>query len=193
MNKSESKYFNTAILMDEAFLEILSKKDFEYITVKEICEKAGVNRSTFYLHYETIDDLVYECNEYIISKFTKSSSERLNQKDIESLPTSELHFITPKYLMPWLDFICKNKKLFKTYINKFSTLTGEKNNKLLFQNVLNPILERFNVDEVTRAYMLKFYVEGVMAIVKFWVENDCREDKERICDIIIGCVYCETN
>lgn len=39
MNKSESKYFATAARMDEAFLELIEKKDFAYITVKEICEK----------------------------------------------------------------------------------------------------------------------------------------------------------
>ena len=39
MNKSESKYFNTARRMDEALIELLEKKDLEYITVKEICEK----------------------------------------------------------------------------------------------------------------------------------------------------------
>ena len=50
MNKNESKYFSTAIKMDEALIALLEKKDFSYITVKEICEKAGVNRSTFYLH-----------------------------------------------------------------------------------------------------------------------------------------------
>lgn len=48
MNKSERKYFNTAKKMDIAFLELLEQKDFEYITVKEICKRAGVNRSTFY-------------------------------------------------------------------------------------------------------------------------------------------------
>lgn len=46
--------------MDEAFLALLAKKDFMYITVKEICEVAGVNRSTFYLHYETMSDLLSE-------------------------------------------------------------------------------------------------------------------------------------
>lgn len=40
MNKSESKYFATAARMDEAFLALLEKKDFAYITVKEICEAA---------------------------------------------------------------------------------------------------------------------------------------------------------
>ena len=54
--------------MDEAFLELLEEKDFAYITVKEICEKAGVNRSTFYLHYETVNDLLAESARYIIDK-----------------------------------------------------------------------------------------------------------------------------
>ena len=60
MNRSESRYFATAARMDEAFLTLLAKKDFEYITIKEICEVAGVNRSTFYLHYETMSDLLSE-------------------------------------------------------------------------------------------------------------------------------------
>ena len=43
MNKNESKYFNTAIKMDEALIALLEKKDFEYITIKEICDTAEVN------------------------------------------------------------------------------------------------------------------------------------------------------
>lgn len=69
MNKSESKYFNTALLMDEALIRLLEVKDYEYITVKEICEKAGVNRSTFYLHYETVNDLLSECLENTKKRF----------------------------------------------------------------------------------------------------------------------------
>ncbi len=69
INKSESKYYNTALLMNQALIELLNKKDFEFITIKEICEKAGVNRSTFYLHYETIGDLLDECLENTNKKF----------------------------------------------------------------------------------------------------------------------------
>ena len=69
MNRSESKYFSTAVKMDEAFLALLEKKDFAYITVKEICAAAGVNRSTFYLHYETINDLLSDSASYINQQF----------------------------------------------------------------------------------------------------------------------------
>ena len=72
MNKSESKYFYTARLMNESLLILLEKKDIDYITVKEICEKAGVNRSTFYLHYDNIDDLFKETIERLNNDFISS-------------------------------------------------------------------------------------------------------------------------
>ena len=69
MNKSESKYFNTAKKMNLALISLLKKKPFEYITISELCEKAGVNRSTFYLHYEKTYDLLSETTQYILDGF----------------------------------------------------------------------------------------------------------------------------
>ena len=66
LNRSESKYFNTAVRMDEALIELLETQEFSYISVKSICEKAGVNRSTFYLHYENTSDLLAETLQYIL-------------------------------------------------------------------------------------------------------------------------------
>ena len=92
MNKNESKYFNTAIRMDEALITLLEKKDFEYITIMEICETAGVNRSTFYLHYENTVDLLQETTRYILDKHfayyssdTKGITERFANCDLKDL------------------------------------------------------------------------------------------------------------
>lgn len=38
--------------MDEALLALLEKKEFAYITIRELCAAAGGNHSTFYLHYQ---------------------------------------------------------------------------------------------------------------------------------------------
>ena len=99
MNKNESKYFNTAILFDETLIYLLEKKDIEYITVKEICNKAGVNRSTFYLHYESISDLIEETMNYINKKFVDYFNE--NSKDfiekIKYSPLEELKLVERKY------------------------------------------------------------------------------------------------
>ena len=40
-----------------AFIELRSRKPLEKITVKELCESARINKSTFYAHYKDIYDL----------------------------------------------------------------------------------------------------------------------------------------
>ena len=72
MNKTESKYFYTAELMNQALLSLLEKKDIEFITVTEITKKAGVNRSTFYLHYDNIYELLEETIENLNKQFVGS-------------------------------------------------------------------------------------------------------------------------
>jgi AcrR family transcriptional regulator len=43
-----------------AFIDMICEKDYEQITIKELTERAGVNRKTFYLHYDSLDDLLSE-------------------------------------------------------------------------------------------------------------------------------------
>lgn len=115
MNKSESKYFNTALRLDEALIALLEEKDLEYITVKEICRQAGVNRSTFYLHYETIADLVEEALETINRRFRSYFPQQEDSvvSNLGSREREELVLVTREYLMPYLHFIRDNKKVYR--------------------------------------------------------------------------------
>lgn len=185
MNKSESKYFNTAVKMDKAFLDLLAKKDFEYITVKDICKRAGVNRSTFYLHYETVADLLDESVEYMSSDFLKYFSENDIGSKINNSPLDELIFIKPDYIIPYLSYIKDNKKLFQTAVLHSGTLQLDKNYKKLFEYVFSPILTRFDVPENERHYTMAFYINGIIALIMEWLKRDCRESIEDIADIII--------
>lgn len=190
MNKNESKYFNTAILFDEALIYLLEKKDIEYITIKEICNKAGVNRTTFYLHYENINDLVEETANYINDKFIKYFND--NSKDfinkIKSSSLEDLILIEKKYLTPYLNFIKDNQKVFRA---SFSNPTGMRTfNKYehLKKYVLNPILERYNISKNERSYLINFYINGIIAIIKEWINTDCKDSVNDIENIIIKCV-----
>ncbi len=190
MNKNESKYFNTAVRMDEALISILEKKDFEYITIKEICDSAGVNRSTFYLHYENTADLLAETTRYITDRFisyfsldTQSINQRFENCDLKSLV-----FITPEYLTPYLTFIKENQRLFKTSLKQFRTMDLENVYDKMFKHIFNPVLARFDFPEKERAYVLKFYLSGITAIVMEWLENNCVERVDEITKIITDCV-----
>ena len=147
MNKNDSRYFTTATLMDEAFLRLLEKKDFEYITVKEICKTAGVNRSTFYLHYENVGDLLAESVRFMLDQFMEYFKQNVETvfSVIHDCSIEELYLITPEYLIPYLTYIKTHKRLFKTVIEKSSTLRTEDIYERMFRHVFTPILERVSL------------------------------------------------
>ena len=177
MNKSESKYFNTAVRMDEAFLTLLEKKDFAYITVKELCEAAGVNRSTFYLHYETMADLLAESAQYLNGRFLaymKHDSEAFVAK-LHDCPLEELYLITPQYLTPYLSYIRENQRLFRTGLENAAALHLDDSYEGLFRHVLTLILERYRVPEKDRGYLMAFYLQGLMAIITQWLKCGCAD------------------
>ena len=195
MNKNESKYFNTAIRMDEALITLLEKKDFEYITIKEICDTAGVNRSTFYLHYENTSDLLKETTRYIIDKhlaYYEIDKTRIALQ-FETCKCEELLFITDEYLVPYLKFIKDNQRLFKVSIKQFNSFNMNEVYGRMFEHIFNPILERFHVPEKERAYVMKFYLTGVFAIVMEWLDKNCSDDMETVTRVITDCVMGERN
>ena len=190
MNKSESKYFNTALRMDEALIALLEKKDLEYITVKEICHQAGVNRSTFYLHYESIAELLQETMERINQRFLSyfPQEEAAVLGDLEHRELDDLVLVTQEYLLPYLRFIQDNKKVYRAAFRNPSSMQANARYGVLKQRILNPILERFEIPAARRPYYIAYYVEGIAAIIKEWLRHDCGDSVEMIAAIIESCV-----
>ena len=179
--------------MDEALLALLEKKEFSYITVKEICEEAGVNRSTFYLHYENTSDLLKEATQYILDRHFSyyDMDKRDLAKKLEQGSREDLIFVTHDYLEPYLTFIKENKRIFKLAIKQFHVMNMDNVYEGLFKYVFEPILIRFHIPEAERAYVIKFYLTGVFAVVMEWLDRDCEQDTETIIRIICDCVMGE--
>lgn len=179
MNKQDSKYFNTASYMDEALLVLLEKKDYEFITVKEICQTAGVNRSTFYLHYEKMDDLLEETVSYVSNKF----HSKLKIIDADAEITKEI-LTSDKYLRPYLSFIKENKKIYRLMHDKPYLFHIDKITNRLYKDIFDIALTNFKVKEEEKKYIFSFYTEGVIGIIKRWLEEDCNDE----IDFIIGII-----
>jgi AcrR family transcriptional regulator len=179
MNKQEIKYFNTASYMDEALLFLLEKKEYEFITVKEVCKKAGVNRSTFYLHYETMDDLLEEAVQYVTNKFS------LQFKDIDVAEDVSKTILTKeRFLRPYLTFIKDNKKIYRLIHDKPQLFNLDKVANSLYDKIFNIALTNYGVNEEEKRYVFAFYINGVLGVIKQWLENDCKDDIDLIIKII---------
>lgn len=178
--------------MDEAFLSILGKKDFAYITVKEICERAGVNRSTFYLHYEDVNDLLNESIQYMYDQFLSYMKDHSVEEELvmrlQDCSVSDLYFITPKYLTPYLSYIEQHKRLFQTAMENAAVLQLEDTYGKMFRHVFTPILERYQVPEQDRPYIMAFYIRGLIAIITEWLKGDCSDSIDHVIAVIQRCV-----
>ena len=191
MNKAESKYFNTAVRFDKALLSLLEKKPFEYVTISELCKEAGVNRSTFYLHYENTADLLKEATAYVLDNFAsyfpvdmESIASKYKNCDLQ-----ELNFINEKYLHPYLSFIKENQRLFTAVLSQPTTFNSSAIFQRLFDDVFNPILDRFHYPRDEQHYVMVFYLNGITAIITEWLKDGCHKSMEDISSIIHDCIF----
>ncbi len=179
MNKNESKYFHTAELMDEALLQLLLVKDFDYISVKELCAKAGVNRSTFYLHYETMDDLLVETIEFLNRRFFDVFKDVEDKEDVKTTVLTK-----GKYLTPYLMFIKENLKAYRLIHEKPNLFHNEKTFHHLYESIFDEALDNFGVKEEEKPYVFAFYTQGALAIINAWIQRGCEEDVSFIVSLI---------
>lgn len=176
--------------MDEALLDLLQNKDAEFITVKEICKKAGVGRSTFYLHYQGIPDLVKECSEHMNAKlserFERSAADTIEA--IRTAPLDELVFVTDEYLRPYLEFVQDNRPFYRAMLANGHTLQAQERFDALAKHIIDPVLERFGYPSEQRAFVTSFYVHGLFAVVQDWIRSGCETPIDEMVRIIKTCV-----
>ena len=191
MNKSDSKYNATAKRMDNALLLLLKKKPFESITVSELCIEAGVHRSTFYLHYENINDLLEETVRYLLDNFLSYFEPEL-YKFIDNLPQcelSQLNLISDKYLIPYLIYVKENQEVFKIAHSHEKAIGLYDASSHLYDRILVPILERFHYPQNDYKYIVLYYVNGIHAITMEWLQEGCIRSADDIAKIIRVCVF----
>lgn len=190
MNKSESKYYNTSLYMNQALIEILSKKDYEFITIKELCKKAGVNRSTFYLHYDSIDDLLKETIDNIDKNFISyfSNKDMVFIEKLKNKDKKQLILITPEYLIPYLNYIKENRIIYQVSAKKPELMNSTQKFAFLQENILLPIYKKFGIEEAKGKYLSAYYIKGIYSVINEWIKEGCVDDVKFLCEIIIDCV-----
>lgn len=191
MNRSESKYFHTAVRMDEALIALLEEKPFSYITIKEICEKAQVNRSTFYLHYENTADLLEEAARYLLDEFRAHFSveeSKITSRFAMCAP-EEMNFMSDEYLRPYLEYVQRKKNVFLSVLVNGDALRFDRVYRRMFRYIFDPILERFHYPERDKPFVMAFYLNGLFAVVREWLKGDCAQSVDEMIGIIQECVF----
>ena len=101
----------------------------------------------------------------------------------------KLNYISAEYLNPYLSYIREHKTIFSTALVHSNTFGFENIFQRMFDNIFDPILERFHYPTGDRKYVMLFYLNGINAIVIQWLKDGCDKSNEDIYRIINECIF----
>ena len=83
--KEDLRVKKTKDAIHRTFKTMICEMDYDQITIKELTARAQINRKTFYLHYNSLEDLLAELQDEIADHFISRKVSYSNMKDIREL------------------------------------------------------------------------------------------------------------
>lgn len=163
--KEDRRIRRTKKLLKQALAQLMDEKDFKDITVKDITERADLNRGTFYLHYTDTYDILNKIEDEILKNI-----QNMIYQNIEKTNASDS--VIPA-LKPIAEYIMENADICRCLINnKASVDFIEKFQNLIYDNCSDIIKRRHNVkDSKQNEFYLSFITLGIIGMVKKWLET----------------------
>jgi AcrR family transcriptional regulator len=84
MERENQRVVITRRMLKESMLKILKEKDLDSISVAELCREAGINRSTFYRHYEILRDVLTEIQRDFYKEMKQQTNMPKSPEDIRT-------------------------------------------------------------------------------------------------------------
>ena len=170
--KTDRRIKITKRLLKDAFTEMLKEKDIYHISIRELCEKADVNRTTFYKYYGNQFDLLDEMENDLL----RSIEETFNEENIDEARGIE------KILL----FLEKDIDFTRLLLN--SSVDAEFPNKLFSLATVTRTVEKTmaNIPIQEREYIHRFLLYGAYEMIRTWVNKDNRESAKEMSIIILN-------
>lgn len=174
-NKKDLRYQRTKSAIIEATVALLEKKTFEEISIKDICEKANISRSGFYLHYTDKYDLAEKYQLELMAQGTKILQANHYTKRNEATLTM-LRLLVGEGRM--LALLISEKGSVEIQ-NKIRELVKENAKKNIF-----PYLQLETKTEVEEKYLLSFLSNAILGVIQEWVKSGQKESPEEMLEIV---------
>ena len=146
------------------FFKMLEERPLNKITVTDIVKECGINRNSFYYHYEDIPTLI---KDWMLSEFEKNSSKQSSTDDIEN------------YIDIFINFVLANKKILLRIYDSvdrqiFEEGLGEKCKNwakyYVNQRFASLTLKQVELDKIVDYYNLLFY-----GMFSFWFSTGLKK------------------
>ena len=158
-----SKKAKSKQLIQLAFYQLLLKKEFDNISIKEICDKAGVSRMSFYRYYSTKEDIfIVFCDETFDNFFQKISH-------------------TPN--LTTYDMILMFFEGIREYHREIDILKKSQRETILlvqFEQYASYVASKMNLKEKLTPFEIPFFAGGLFNVVIRWSNRNYIDTPEEM-------------
>lgn len=170
--KTDHRVKVTKQLIRESLARLMREYHISRISVKMLCDAAGINRSTFYAHYTDTLDLLSQIQAEAISELSTYISESA---------FSEQSPLTVQALQRILDYARENSELFKALLSDNGDYAFQRNIMLLAQQkIVGELRNMRSVTDRTSEYLQLFVVTGALSVIQKWLSDDMPESTQEM-------------
>lgn len=177
MEKVNQRVAVSKYLLKEGLLRLLKKKHISRISVSELCQEAGINRTTFYRHYTAPRDVLQEFAMDQVRGFADQTVDGQNMQDVREFVLRLCAFLYARVDMVRM-FIQNDTEM--DFMGIFQTLSQD------FLGARTILYRGRTMDEDTLRLTNTFFYSGMSALIRLWLTEDMDKTPEEIADLITG-------
>lgn len=162
------------ILLKNALMDLLGEKgSVTKISVRELCERADLNRSTFYAHYSEPKELLEEVEAELLDATREHLQKIGAENDIGA----------HRYLLSFLIYIKENDKPFRTLL--IDAGDPEFRSKFMQQSIIQ-FVENLNISfpKDQEQYIYSYILNGSTGVIIQWMRSDYSIDENALVDLL---------
>jgi AcrR family transcriptional regulator len=162
------------MILKQSLLGLMCDQPIDKITVKDICEKADINRGTFYTHYKDPYDLLAQIENELFDEINASVESALKAESISGLLDEIFVSIQTNIDLCRVLFSDHGDKIFVRRIMYIARDKSIAEWKKLIPSAKDEQLER----------LYTFYASGCVAIVQDWFQSGMKESPQELSNFI---------
>ena len=167
--KEDLRVVRTREAIRKTFEEMICEMDYEQISIKELTERARINRKTFYLHYNSLDDLLRELQNEMAKNFIKRTQGLERPRDMDKI-TREFFLVSEGAGRLHERLMCSGSY---HYISR--RITNE-----IMAETWGADGKQMNVDPYVQNIIMTFVSQGTIEIYKQWAADGKKVPLEEI-------------
>ena len=175
--KTDRRVRKTRAQLRAGLATVMQKKSIKEITVKELVEEVDINRSTFYLHYADIYQMLESIENELMDEI---------QKTIQGhFPSHDAGGSSLEFAVELLSILYQNKELCMALMgpNGDMVFVG-KIEKLVAETVLPDLFRQLSTDPHNMNYLYAFCLNGCVGLIKAWLSGGQQDSPEHMARLI---------